>query len=129
MRLRRNKTRATRQRQKTAVEEPNRSSAFSYGASRPDKQTTSNREQTKAKSSQDTTKFGQFWLRRIGLLILLLAITASVTSSLTLSADPEIVQIEEKNNSSAFLHDQATYQAAASKLISGSLLNRNKITI
>lgn len=129
MRLRKTKAKSTRQRQRPVSEEPSRSSAFSYGASRPDKLTVSNREQTQSKSSQDTTKFGQFWLRRIGLLILLLAVTASVTSGLTLSADPEVVPVEEKNNAYAFLHDQATYHAAASKLIGSSLLNRNKITI
>jgi hypothetical protein len=129
MKIRRTKAKSRRQRQRAVSDETGRSPAFSYGASRPDQESMANREEKRVKKAQSTTKFGQFWLRRIGLLILLLALTASVTSSLTLSTDPEIVPIEENNNSAAFLHDNATYQAAASKLIGDSFLNRNKITI
>jgi len=116
-------------RQRPAPSSRSSSPAFSYGANRPDTESIVNREEQKAKNSSNKTTAGNFWLRRFGLLILLLAVTASVTSGLTLSANPEIMPVDEKDNSTAFLHDEATYQAAASKLLDGSLLNRTKITI
>lgn len=129
MKFRLKKTKTVRQRQKAATSDNVRSPAFSYGANRPDQESLSNREAELISNAKNPKQFARFWLQRVGFLILILAVTAAATSSLTLSANPEIVPTADSRDSSAFLHSQATYQVAASKLIADSFFNRNKITI
>ncbi len=118
----------TRQRQRAASDEPKRSSAFSYGSTRQDTEVMAAREEQRVKNQPKVVSPATYWLRRIGLLVLLLALTASITSSLTLSTDAEIVAVDD-SNSIAFLSSEATYQQAAQKLLAESFLNQNKITI
>lgn len=131
MKLRRNKPAPTTRQRKKSEPEDNRNSAaaFSYGANRPDHESIANREAQRTSTPTKAVSAGNYWLRRAGLLILLLAITASITSSLTLSANPEIVAVKDNNGNGAFLHSEATYQAAAAKLFNESMLNRSKITV
>lgn len=117
-----------RQRQRTVTGQPKRSSAFSYGSTRQDTDVMAAREEQRAKNQPKSVSPANYWLRRIGLLVLLLALTASITSSLTLSTDAEIVAVDN-NNSTAFLSPESTYQAAAQKLLASSFFNQNKITI
>lgn len=119
----------TRQRQRpNNPSQSKRSSAFSYGSTRQDAEVMATREEQRAKNQPKSVSPANFWLRRLGLLVLLLALTASITSSLTLSTDAEIVAVDDKS-STAFLSSEATYQAAAQKLLSDSFFNQNKITI
>jgi cell division septal protein FtsQ len=67
--------------------------------------------------------------RRVGVLILALAIVISVFHLLSVSSQARIVPLTSSAASSAFLRNQADYQAAADKLLTSSLWNRNKITI
>lgn len=131
MKLRKKKQDPTaRQRKRTVSEDsPKKSAAFSYGANRPDHESIANREAQRTSAPETTVSAGNYWLRRAGLLILLLAITASITSSLTLSADPDIVAVKGSGQNGAFLHSESTYQAAATKVLNQSMLNRNKITV
>lgn len=129
MKFRSKKTKSVRQRQRTNQDDNVRSQAFSYGANRPDQESLSNRETERLSSARSTKQAGGFWLQRVGFLILILAVTAAATSSLTLSANPEIVPTNDSRDASSFLHSQSTYQVAAAKLISESFFNRNKITI
>lgn len=123
------KQEAGRRRQRSSSSQSGqRSSAFSYGSTRQDAETMASREEQRAKNQPKVVTPANYWLRRAGLLLLLLALTASITSSLTLSTDAEIVAVDDKN-SSAFLSNESTYQAAAQKLLSESFFNQNKITI
>jgi len=131
MKLRKKKQIPTARQRKRSMPEDvaKQSAAFSYGANRPDHESIANREAKRSSTPTKAVSAGNYWLRRIGLLILLLAVTASATSSLTLSANPDIVAIKGANQSGAFLHSEATYQAAATKILNESILNRNKITV
>ena len=122
------KPKQTRARQRPASDGPKRSSAFSYGATRQDAEVQAARDEQRAKNQPKPISPANYWLRRIGLLVLLLALTASITSSLTLSTDAEIVAVDD-NNSTAFLSSETTYQAAAQKLLAESFFNQNKVTI
>lgn len=104
--------------------------SLKYGSTRQDVKDLAGREKQRLSKKQiEDVGLFQYWLRRIGLLILLLAITASLTSILTVSSDVEIV-IDDQNNSSAFLRDSnSEYEVAARSLLNKSLLNRNKLTI
>ena len=52
MKLRRKKTKTARQRQRSAPSDSNRSSAFSYGANRPDQESIANRETQREKTTK-----------------------------------------------------------------------------
>lgn len=68
-----------------------------------------------------------YWLQRFGLLVLIIAAFVTVISVLRLSNDPKIVILGK--NSTFVLHDEATYQQAAQKILKSSVLNGNKITV
>ncbi len=68
-----------------------------------------------------------FWFQRFGLVILLGVALISLVSVLSLSATAKVVPLA--SSSQVYLHSQAEYQAAASKLLASSIWNRNKITI
>jgi hypothetical protein len=68
-----------------------------------------------------------FWLQRFGLLILLVAITISLINGLSLSKQPKIMPLNAADN--RFLRPSGVYEAAASRLLAGSVWNRNKLTV
>ncbi|HVV25885.1 MAG TPA: hypothetical protein VHC21_02540 [Candidatus Saccharimonadales bacterium] len=70
----------------------------------------------------------RFWAQRFGLIILCTAVLVAIISVLSLSTHAEIMPLKSSDKG-AFLRDQATYQAAADKLLASSIWNRNKITI
>jgi hypothetical protein len=69
-----------------------------------------------------------FWLERFGLIILLVAGGICLFQVLRLSTNAEVLPVSG-NTASSFLHSEATYQAAADKLMASSFWDRNKITI
>jgi hypothetical protein len=69
-----------------------------------------------------------FWLERFGLIILLVVGAICLFEVLRLSPNAEVLPVSG-NTASSFLHSQTIYQAAADKLIAGSVWNQNKITI
>jgi cell division septal protein FtsQ len=67
--------------------------------------------------------------RRAGVLLLVVAIIASLVNILSVSPSAKIEPLTSGSANSAFLRGRAEYQAAADKLLAGSIWNRNKITI
>jgi len=68
-------------------------------------------------------------LQRFGLIIFLLAALVSAVKVISLTNNPEIKLVNSEQVSVLYPKDQASiYQAAASKLISESVLNNNKLT-
>lgn len=73
-------------------------------------------------------RFGLFWLQRVGLLVLVIAVLASVVNILSLSSEAKIVPLSTIN-SQAVLQSKATYAQAANSVLASSVWNRNKITV
>lgn len=67
--------------------------------------------------------------RRVGVLILAVAIIISVVNVLSVRPQVKVEPLTSSKSSSAFLRETSAYQAAANKLLSSSIWNRNKITI
>jgi len=67
-------------------------------------------------------------VQRFGLIIFCTVLLIALINILSLSTHAEIMPLKSSDKGS-FLRDQAVYQAAADKLLAGSLWNRNKITI
>jgi cell division septal protein FtsQ len=116
----------TRQR---LVTDDSKSASFSYNSSRRSEQPANTgrnnqREQKKAARSS-------FWhtlLHRSGLVLLLIVIAACLVNVLSLSGNAKVLPLES-GSKAPFLRSQATYQAAADKLLASSIWNRNKITM
>lgn len=108
--------------------------SFSYGArtdQRVDAATNTGRQTGQGRGQAkrpSTDSLKRFWLQRFGMIILITAILVCVVSALTLTPNAKIEPLKATDGS-AFLRDQATYQAAADKLLASSVWNRNKITI
>jgi hypothetical protein len=112
------------------------SPAFSYYTSRvsekpveraPEKRTTEKREQRDTekeigRSSRSLLAGLPFWL-------LLIIIVVCAGKILTLSTDPKIVIVGRTAASSSYVRSAATYEAAARKLLAGSITNRVKLTV
>jgi hypothetical protein len=71
---------------------------------------------------------GRFWLQRLGLIILLLAVIVSAVNVLSLSADPKVLPLAT-SSSRSLLRPITDYEAAAARDLGSSIWNRNKITI
>lgn len=76
---------------------------------------------------QTASRVVRYWLQRFGLLIVIIVGLVSLFNILRLTSDPKILPLE--SNQAAFLHNTSTYQVAAQKLFSSSLLNSNKLTV
>jgi hypothetical protein len=63
-----------------------------------------------------------FWL-------LLIVVIVCVGKLLTLSTDPKIVIVGETSTSSNYLRSLSVYEAAAQKLLAGSIMNHSKLTV
>jgi hypothetical protein len=68
-----------------------------------------------------------YYLQRLGLIVLLLAVAAALANAVTLSAYPKVLPLGD--DSSPFLRPLGDYETAAAKLLSQSVWNRNKITV
>ncbi len=73
-------------------------------------------------------KLGHFWLARVGLLIFLVAVTASAVNVLSLAPQATVLPLSGSQDKS-FLRPTATYEAAADKLLTGSIWNHTKVTL
>ncbi|HUB93466.1 MAG TPA: hypothetical protein VMB52_03100 [Verrucomicrobiae bacterium] len=63
-----------------------------------------------------------FWL-------LLIVIVVCVGKLLMLSTDPKIVVVGETTTSASYLQPNTVYEAALQRLLSGSIMNRSKLTV
>lgn len=127
--LRRNKTPESsgrRQRQtKSNDEKLLVTSTFAYRAKRADD--TINLGRNANKTSVTAMKTTYSWLQRFGLIILLVAVVASVVNLLSLTSTVEV--LPARTGETLPTSEKLEYQAAANKVLNGSILNRNKITV
>lgn len=125
MRLPSRKTRQPilRQPRQGSLEKLPVSSTYTYRSSRSDDTLRPDKSQDDQKLSAGTHSL----LRRIGLTTLAIILLAIAFSLISLSTKPRVMSID----SSVVLDqtDAAKYQAAASKILSSSIWNRNKITV
>ncbi|HVU59954.1 MAG TPA: hypothetical protein VHC98_03910 [Candidatus Saccharimonadales bacterium] len=77
--------------------------------------------------AEKASRTASYWAKRFGLLAIIAALIVSVVNFLILTPDPSVRPLDPTN--ATFLHSTATYQQAAAKLLSGSVLNRNKLTV
>lgn len=101
---------------------------LSYYSRRTAEDGNTGRSQLLSKSRPAVGKAARFWGQRLGLLILLLVILASVISVMSVSNNSQIITVDT-NNEAFFLHTQDEYQSAANKLLARSIWNKNKVTI
>ena len=107
-----------------------RTNAFAYYAQRsPERAQLGRQVFRETLTARNAQKAATYWLRRFGMLMVLLTIVIGIVSVLGLSTDPKIIPLEDTANRSGYLHSFDTYQQAAQKLFGGSFLNRNKITL
>ncbi|HVW23609.1 MAG TPA: hypothetical protein VHB51_03985 [Candidatus Saccharimonadales bacterium] len=72
--------------------------------------------------------WGNFWLKRFGLAILLVTVAVCAISMIDLAPSAQIKPLATKT-SQHFLKPLSTYETAANKVLSSSILNHNKLTV
>lgn len=82
-------------------------------------------ERTKLKAA----KTGRYWVQRFGLVVLLIAVVASLINVLGLSSDPKVEAINSSSQAVLTPEETAAYQKLAGNLFAGSIWNHNKITV
>jgi hypothetical protein len=102
-------------------------SAYAYSSRRSEEELNIGRQAERAKVK--VAKTGTYWAQRFGLIILAIAVVASAFNVLSLSSTPKVMLLDP--NSKIKLTVQATqdYQAVASKALSSSMWNGNKVTV
>lgn len=101
--------------------------SMSYHSRRADQEANTGRQQPREQRQPLPGARLRFWLQRFGLIVLLMAITASVLDLLYLSPHSQIKTLG--NTDITLLHSRAQYQAAADRLLAGNLADRNKLTV
>jgi len=101
--------------------------SFSYHAQRAERAEVGGRQQPSLAQKRSRLLSLQFWARRSGLLLAVFIALVCLVSILSLSTKPRIVLLTGDAGSSAF-HSPDEYQQAASKHLSASFWNKNKIT-
>lgn len=127
MKFRRSKPANTGRRrlhQEPAPKEP--TNKFSYRSRRSEVEENVGRQTQREErtSSRDARSF----LRKTGLIVLMLAVTVSVVNILSLSTKPKVLPLEG-DKSSAFLSDISEYEKYSGQVLGSSIWNRNKITV
>lgn len=107
-----------------------KSTSFSYHARRSDQELNVGRQEQRESSAQlkNKSRFGNFWLNRFGAVILLVTLVISAVNILSLSNNVKVLPLTS-DAKTPLLHSQETYEAAAQKIMAGSILNRNKLTV
>lgn len=131
------------------VQRGNTSPAFSYYTSRisepaerpkdnkankdkdKDKRKLDKREQQQPQPEADKNKQASSHsvLASLSFWLLLIVVIVCVGKMLMLNTDPKIVIVGETATSSTYLQPTAAYEAAAKKILSGSIANRTKLTV
>lgn len=128
MKLRGGKKQKPEGRQRHIVDRQ-RPAAFSYSSNRADRpDVPGRRAQASLATKRSRLLSFEFWARRSGLLLAIIAALVCAVSVISLSNQPRIVLLDAQKNSYAF-HDAAQYQKAAAKHLSSSIWNKNKITV
>lgn len=133
MRLRRKAATSRARRRRSASDSPAAGPTGAYSSRRSDEELNLSHQPRQpgqpdpVPQSQD--RLSRSFFRRIGLIVLLVALVISVANFLTLSSNARIVLLSDTGPTSTYLHSNAEYQAAANKLLATSVWNRNKITV
>ena len=128
MKLPGKKTKASGRRQRVVQDSQPNSPMFVSRTRRTEDSANTGRFEAREKPRLGAAGPIRYWLQRLGLIVLLAAVLASVANIVTLSGTAR-VEVLNTQGGANFLHDQASYQAAADKLLAASVWNRNKITI
>lgn len=99
---------------------------FSYSSRR--SETEQNIGRQTQRDERATSRHAKNFLRKVGLIVLMLAVIVSAVNILSLSTNPKVLPLEG-DKSSAFLSDTNVYEEYSSKVLSNSIWNRNKITV
>lgn len=106
---------------------PGRTAAFSYHSRRSDQHGTLGRNVLReALTARNAKQAAHYWRQRFGLLIVIIAIAIGAYQLLALSSDPKVLPVDAH---ATFLHPLSTYHDAAQKLLAGSIVNNNKLTV
>lgn len=81
-----------------------------------------------AVSARSAKRAASYWVRRFGVLVIVIAVILGLFNVLGLSTEAKIVPLDNVNTA-GYLHSTATYQQYAQSQLAGSILNRNKITL
>jgi hypothetical protein len=128
MRLRRAPKLGGRRQRQLADDLAPLSSSFAYSARRSEERRITGRQAERQAAPPRRSNFGLSWLRRFGLIILLLAVVASAVNVLSLSPDVKVLPLATNSNLS-ILRPTAVYEAAANRQLKSSIWNRNKLTV
>jgi len=102
---------------------------FSYAAQRAEREDGGGRRQQSSLAQKRSRLLSlRFWLRRSGLLAAVIVGFICLISILSVSTQPRIILLNDDTNKAAF-HSTEAYQQEASKQLSSSFWNRNKITV
>lgn len=127
MRLRR-KSSVSKGRRQRQPADPAPGPSFAYRSRRSGDEVNTGRQLSRETAAAKSKHWGSWLLKRFGLVVLLIALLISAVNVLSLSNNVRVMSLTDKSANS-FLHDQAVYEAAASKLMAGSIWNKNKITV
>lgn len=105
-----------------------RPAAFSYHANRTDQDFNLGRLQPREQDNRRRERLVRYWRQRLGMLLAGLVLIVCVLDVLHLSSTPTVVALSSTSNNS-FLQSTKVYANYAQKLLAGSILNANKVTI
>lgn len=129
MRLRRKRLASSARRRRRAPDPETQSSpGLAYRSRRAEGESNTGRNQPRPREGGTPQGLVSFVLKRFGLILLLVALFISMVNVLSLSNHAKVMSLTD-NGGSSFLHDKSVYETAASKLLAGSIWNRNKITV
>jgi hypothetical protein len=103
-----------------------RPSTNSYYSSRKQQESNVGRKQEAPKPKRSKNSFANL-LHKSGIVLFLIILTISLVYGMSLSSKAKVIVLNSANSN--FLRDINTYQDAASKLLAGSIWNKNKLTI
>ena len=110
------------------VQAPDRPPVFSYHAYRSAETDATGRQLFRdVITVEKASRTAKYWLRRFGVLAIIIAVGAAGVNLLLLTPDPKVMPLDPSQT--YFLHSTATYEAAAAKLFSRSVMSRTKLTL
>lgn len=118
----------TSRRQRQPRADTKQPSAFSYYSRRSDELLSTGRQIARTETAEHARAASRYWRQRFGLAILLVTSLVCLVYVSTLSTQPRVI-VQAAASSPAVLQDQQVYAAAATKILTSSILNRNKITV
>lgn len=101
--------------------------SYAYRSRRSDDNLRTGRKTSK-EAGAPAKKPANFWLQRVGLIVLSIAVILSLANILSLSSQVKILPMVSGQDKT-FLRDQSEYETAANKILSSSVWNKNKITV